>query len=859
MPALLRTLSLRQARCHPTRTILLVLTVALGVAAWIATNLLDQSLEAALRSAATPSTNLADLHVANGEIGVPLTLADRLATVPGIRAVHPVLTQRVLLTEHGGRPAVLLGVDLAAQQQLARDRGLIVPEGTAPSFVQALLRRQNPVLIGAALDRELRGENAQFPVLVAGRSFRLTRVGTIDAQGAAAALGGYVLLTDLKIAARLTGRPDRASRLDVLLDPGADSTRVRSRLESALKGSGQVFTPEASDQRTAEALAGLRIGFSLGGAGALGLGLFLVASTIGVVAAQRRPEIGVLRSLGAARFQIARLLLGEAAILGAGGSIIGIPLGFGLAGLALGPLFGILSDVFLPLESRRIELDAATLASGMAAGVATTVLAALLPIVRTTCQTPVQAMSRAPADAPAAPERTLLIAALILWGLGAACTWSVDGLAPRLRIFGTLLLILLGTVLAFPAIVALAARGLRPVAGYVLGLPGRLAADHLARTPGQSGFVVAALAGGTALILQTGGVIQGNAAAIQSWVDRCIAGDLFVTSGGPLSASGQILPMPAELGSRIEAALPGSQAVPMRFRSLDWRQAGRPTRILLLALDARRYAEVNQGRRPPLPDLDLYRQLASPGAVLVSENFAALNRIKVGETIALAGADGPVSLRVIGTITDFSCNRGTVVLDRVRYGARFDAEGVDVFSVLRPSTTTDEAARRRIQQAPWTTEQALCVLTRTELRRHILGMVDRLYAVAYLQEVAAALVAALGVAAALGISILQRKSELGLLRALGATPQQARHMILSEALLLTLFGLISGLVIGVALEWYVLRVVLLEETGFVFPFRFPWFHAVIVTLLVSLSGALASLGPVLSAARLRISEAIAFE
>jgi putative ABC transport system permease protein len=277
-----------------------------------------------------------------------------------------------------------------------------------------------------------------------------------------------------------------------------------------------------------------------------------------------------------------------------------------------------------------------------------------------------------------------------------------------------------------------------------------------------------------ALILQTGGVIHGNEEAIRGWVDRCIAGDLFVTCGGPLSASGQLLPMREELGPRIEAEFPGSHAVPMRFRYLAWLRGGHETRIMLLALDARRYVAANRARRPPLPDLDLYRGLAGPGTALVSENFAVLYGIKVGDVVALLGSDGPVELRVLETVIDYSCHRGVVLVDRSWCRARFDANGVDVFSVGRPPWVGTEAMVRRIQQAPWAAAQAFCVLTRPELCRHLLGMVDRLYGLAYVREVAAAAVAALSVATALLISILQRRRELGLLRAVRAMPAQTR-------------------------------------------------------------------------------------
>ena len=68
-------------------------------------------------------------------------------------------------------------------------------------------------------------------------------------------------------------------------------------------------------------MAGLRIAFSLCGDRALGLGLFLMASTFAVVAAERRGEIGALRALGADRGQVGRLFLGEAALLGVLGAL----------------------------------------------------------------------------------------------------------------------------------------------------------------------------------------------------------------------------------------------------------------------------------------------------------------------------------------------------------------------------------------------------------------------------------------------------------------------------------------------------------------------------------------------------------
>src|SRR3954452_21794992 len=99
MLTLQRTLNLRKALRHPARTALLVLIIALGVAAWITTHLLDRALETALKSSATPLAGLGGLQVGNGDLGVDRGLAARLGAIPGIRSVRQVLIRRILLPD----------------------------------------------------------------------------------------------------------------------------------------------------------------------------------------------------------------------------------------------------------------------------------------------------------------------------------------------------------------------------------------------------------------------------------------------------------------------------------------------------------------------------------------------------------------------------------------------------------------------------------------------------------------------------------------------------------------------------------------------------------------------------------------
>ena len=220
------------------------------------------------------------------------------------------------------------------------------------------------------------------------------------------------------------------------------------------------------------------------------------------------------------------------------------------------------------------------------------------------------------------------------------------------------------------------------------------------RSPGRTGLVITTLAAGVALFVQTGGFIGSNEKAIRAWVEHSITGDLFITSGGPLSTSGQNLPMSEGLQRRLELACPEAHVVPIRFRYLDWHRHGKPSRVLLFAMDAERLCAANKDRYPVQPHLDLYRRLTEPGTALVSENFAALYDIHPGDPLTLPGADGPVTLHVIGTVEDYTCHRGTVMVDRSQVRLQFDAHLIDAFNLYLPPGANIEAVRQRVSNRP---------------------------------------------------------------------------------------------------------------------------------------------------------------
>jgi putative ABC transport system permease protein len=92
-----------------------------------------------------------------------------------------------------------------------------------------------------------------------------------------------------------------------------------------------------------------------------------------------------------------------------------------------------------------------------------------------------------------------------------------------------------------------------------------------------------------------------------------------------------------------------------------------------------------------------------------------------------------------------------------------------------------------------------------------------------------------------------------------ASRGQILRSVLAEAVLMGLIGALAGFLVGLLLEWYVLNVMLLDEAGFIFPFRVPWIEAGLVSLASVVCATLAGLWPAWHATQLRIPDAIAYE
>jgi putative ABC transport system permease protein len=897
MYAMYRTLSARYLRRRWTRALLIVASIALGVATLVATRSLNDTMNKAVRSSANPLAGGADLMVSNGDLLLPRALGDKLAKIHGVRDVRSMVLAKVALPDLQGRSVLLVGSD---KEKVQSDNPFDVKiSANVLAAGRAFFHGQKLCFVGRELNEELtqklQDPEAPFQIQVKGQAeaWWVGRGGIVDAQGAAAAYSGNILYMDTPDAIGILRRKGMVNRFDLILAPGHDREKVRQRVQTLIDreySRATVKTPEENAQTSQNVMSGMQVGFALCGIGALVVGMFLVYNALSVSVTERRHEIGILRAVGATRLQVRALFAGEAALLGLAGAVVGVPLGLGLAYLALEPMRQVVSEVFRAMDANRIEWTVETLATAVGAGMVTALLASLVPAFRASAEEPAVAVRRIPQSPTWAYRFVQLAVSVVLMLLGVSLVLARARLPHRLGTYGGLMLVLVGALLATPLLAAVASRLVQPLARRFLGIEGRLAADNLVRAPARTGLVIAAVAAGVSLVMQTAGTIRSNREAFLDWAEKYIVADVVISAGSPVSA-GQEKHMDPRLGAQFQdlwpretpvlralragtvglgatplAAGPGSLAtaliagrteiravLPVRFR----KYAFRDTEVFLIAMDARRFWEVDKGHQPEIPDLDLYLKMAQrPGSVIISDNFATKHGVKTGDTLVLAG----VKLRVVGQVLDYSWGHGTLIMDWEDYARRFRDQDtlVDVFDIYLTPGADAEQVRDHIAKEFGATE-GLVVQTRQQLWDHIAGVIEKVYAIAYGQQIIVGVVAALGVVTALLIAVLQRRRELGVLRAIGASRSQIVRSVLAEAALMGLIGTVIGLMVGVPFEWYILQVVMLEESGYALPVLIPWMESGVIAGLALLVATLAGLGPALHAVRLRIPEAIAHE
>jgi putative ABC transport system permease protein len=828
---LFRTLILRPLRRDLPRTTLTILAVALGVGVVIAIDLAGDAATGSFRSSLENLVGKTDLEiVANG--GVDERWMASLAALPVNARFAPVIETQGIL-EHVGAVTVY-GVDFIAQARRERAGKPIPTDLDSAAIISSGLARRAGVKEGGQITFTLQDA-----------------VETFRAAGIADAGDAEFALLDIATAQRALHEYGKLDRIDVFVSPNEDFTRVEREVRAALPASYRVEKPGTRSEQNQRMLRAFRWNLRVLSYISLVVGAFLIYNTISVSVVRRRPEIGILRALGAGRRWILWLFLGEALLFGLAGSLAGIALGRLMAEAAVGLIAQTVNSLYVSSRPAAVALGMPAVALAIFCGIAVAFVSALAPAREAMQVAPVEAMGRGAHEHHARlhVRRNLLWAILVaIVALAVSRVSPVDG--KPIAGYAATLLAIVSMALAAPAVVTGLAAATRTASRALFGPEGLLAVRGLAAALDRTSVVVGALSTAIAMMASVGIMVGSFRETVIVWLDTQLRADLYVAPASRAGA-GRHPALSADVPALV-SSIPGVDAVDL-FHALEFDYEGQ--RASLGSGDAgvvRRYGRLRFLRGEDREAV--LRSLVGQDRVIVSEPFANKHGLHAGDAVTLPLGGHMVKAIVAGVYYDYSTERGWVIFDNATLAkylpdlpatnlAIYVGKNADACQVRR--AVEERLARYRVVVAP----------NRT-LRQNAVMVFDRTFAITYALEGVAIAVAMLGAANSLLAMVLDRRREFGLLRYLGAAPAQVRRMILLEAGFLGLAANLLGLALGFVLSLVLIYVINKQSFGWTIQFHPPIALLAGASALVWMTTVLAGIYPARAAARLNPIEVI---
>jgi putative ABC transport system permease protein len=667
----------------------------------------------------------------------------------------------------------------------------------------------------------------------------ITAIFTTDDGNVAA--GGSLAVFDTATAQQLFHKTGTYDEIDVKAAPGTSQTTLQANLDKilpkdvAFTTTGQELADDQAAMIEAE-MSGLKTGLLVFAGIALFVGTFIIANTFTMLVTQRTRELALLRAVGASRKQVTRSVLLEAFVVGTVAAVTGLLAGIGI-GAGLRALMGTL-DATVPAGP--LVITPGTVGTAFAVGILITMLAAWLPGRRAAKIPPVAAMSSVHAQATTKSLvlrntlGALFAAAGVAVVLYATTLNGTDGQAPMG--FGAVLLIIgvfILTPLLSRPLIASAAPVLR-----LFGVSGKLARQNSVRNPRRTAATASALMIGLTLI--TGMTVM--AGSVQKSIDKMATSALkadYVVSMANFN----------DLSPDVEKKLATTDGVTATspMRNVTARIEGGTEYVTGVTA-----ATIN----------DLTDVKVDDGAFKVSRTQATVDDKtaedhgwKAGSTISVSYEDDTKQQLTIAGVYEGNEMISGILLDAAAVTPHQTDPG-DMQVLVKTSGGPSDATKDRLEKALGN-NPAIKVHDKKDVSNEIAQMFTLMLNMLYGLLAMAVVVAVLGVINTLAMSVFERSQEIGMLRAIGLNRKGIKRMVRLESLVISLFGGVLGVGLGVFFGWAAGE--LLSGSMATYELVLPWERMGVFLLLAAVVGVLAALWPARRAARLNMLTAIKSE
>jgi putative ABC transport system permease protein len=566
----------------------------------------------------------------------------------------------------------------------------------------------------------------------------------------------------------------------------------------------QVAEPEEEVRRGASLSRAYRVNLNMLALVALFTGGFLVFSTQALAVVRRRPHLALLRVLGVTPRALIRLLLIEGLLVGTLGSSVGLPLGYGLAALALAELGGDLGAGYFQGMAAGPEVDLPSLVIFFLLGLATAIIGAAAPAFDIARTAPAPALKTGNHEAPTAGRRASWAGVVsIVAGAILAALPAISGL-PVLGYAGVAA-VLVGAICLTPMLTRWALGRIPPPRFP----PAQLAIAQLRGASTLAGASVAGVVVSFSLMVAMAIMVWSFRDSLDAWLNRVLPADIYLRAGH---------------GGDTAFFSPADQARIATTLGIDRVEFQRQVSVLL---DPRHPAVSVIARPVDAPRASRLLPLVSEPepvptgatAAWISEAVADLYGVKPGSSLRLPLGGTQREFFVAGVWRDYARTTGAVVIDRDTYIALTgDGVATDAAIWLAPGTSLESAAA----SLRACIGDGIEIAEPRRIRELSMAMFDRTFAITSALEAVAVVIGLFGISVSFSAQAIARRAEFGMLRHLGMTRREIGVMLALEGALLGSIGVALGVVLGFAVSLILIQVVNRQSFHWSMDLHIPW-------------------------------------
>jgi putative ABC transport system permease protein len=477
-------------------------------------------------------------------------------------------------------------------------------------------------------------------------------------------------------------------------------------------------------------------------------------------------------------------------------------------------------------------------------------LAAWFPAREAAALSPVEALSigHLEDDSARSTGRWTAIGAGLLI-LAALLAYISLNYGPALLSFGVALFALLGFAFFVPMVSVAFSRWMKPSA-----VMARIAFGHFAQSLHRTSMAIASLVVALAMVVGISTMIFSFRTTVQDWLTRSVQADIAIGPAANLVLGNREMVRPEV--EQIVAATPHVHYD--SFRELRVTLNGQQVKLVSARLSVTRDIEkigFTQGNAD-----DAFDAAIKQGDVIVSQPFFRRFHLGLGDTISLATPTGQRNFRIAGVYTDYTTEGGVILVDWNTYRKFWQDTAINGIGVyIDKNSGVDPKQLQADLRAKIAPYGDYLIKSNQELRDQVFRIFDQTFSVTYILQTIGIIVSALGIFLSLTILVAERRREISILRAIGASQGQIEAMVLWEAGIIGLLGSLLGIAAGLALAWILSFVINVSFFGWTIAWATPWRFLLTLPIAVIAAALVAGYGPARQAAHLDIADGVKME